>query len=249
MQLQTIEFHGDQIEHLEQSGRHWLPLRRFCDALGIDPKSQRDRLADENRCPWAVGGVTTLTAIGTDGKRYEMACIDLDTLAMWLATIDSSRVAPEARARGVIYQRECCRVLRAHFFPARLAEQITGAERFRRREAMHNRLVQLIEAASAYAGATPEQHAAAVIAAGNAAVGHLTTAALPAPEPAKEIPLAPVEPRRGPPPPYPFTTIRRAIELRTRGVPLRKVSAELGASIPTIRQWVKVYGAAVGGVQ
>jgi hypothetical protein len=48
-----------------------------------------------------------------------MSMIDLDALPMWLATIESSRVAEPAREKLVRYQREAAAVLRDHFLGRR----------------------------------------------------------------------------------------------------------------------------------
>jgi hypothetical protein len=42
--------------------------------------------------------------------------LHLDSFPMWLATIESSRVAEHVRPKLVKYQKECARVLRDHFF-------------------------------------------------------------------------------------------------------------------------------------
>ncbi|WP_425305168.1 phage antirepressor N-terminal domain-containing protein [Corynebacterium diphtheriae] len=39
---------------------------------------------------WAT--TVKMTGVGLDGKNREMTCIDLRTLTMWLATIDTNRV-------------------------------------------------------------------------------------------------------------------------------------------------------------
>jgi hypothetical protein len=108
-----VQFHGDRIQATRAGERVWVVVKRVCEALGIDHDSQRKRLL---RTPWAVTAM--MTATGPDGKNYEVACLDLDALPMWLATIEVSRVRPEAREKLIAYQRECARVLRDHFFGA-----------------------------------------------------------------------------------------------------------------------------------
>lgn len=56
------------------------------------------------------------TTVGADGKSREMLSIDRQTLIMWLATIDASRLKSE-RARHVVtrYQLECASALDSYF--------------------------------------------------------------------------------------------------------------------------------------
>jgi hypothetical protein len=57
-----------------------------------------------------------MTTVAQGGKEREVVMIDLATLPMWLATIDGSRVAEEARPKLIRFQKECAQVLRDHFF-------------------------------------------------------------------------------------------------------------------------------------
>ena len=73
-------------------GQVWASLRRMCEVLGIDAWGQMRRLAGES---WAT--VVEMTMTAADGKNYDTACISLDALPMWLADIDSRRVASDSR--------------------------------------------------------------------------------------------------------------------------------------------------------
>lgn len=64
----------------EDGDRVWVVLKRACEALGLDPEPQRKKLAEK---AWAV--TSFMEATGSDGKSYEMLCLDLDRLPMWLA--------------------------------------------------------------------------------------------------------------------------------------------------------------------
>lgn len=110
----SVSFHGDEIQAVREGERVFVVVKRLCEALDISHDAQTRRLADKGRCPWAV--TTVMVATGSDGKPYEMLCLDLDSLPMWLATIDVGRVKFEAREKLVDYQCECARVLRDHFF-------------------------------------------------------------------------------------------------------------------------------------
>ena len=107
----TLDFHGDALlVHQDERGV-WVVLKRVCEALGLTEQRQMQKLQSK---PWAV--TTMMVATGPDGKNYEMLAVHLDTLPMWLATIDVNRVAEPVRAKLGRYQVECARVLRDHFF-------------------------------------------------------------------------------------------------------------------------------------
>lgn len=109
--LVHVPFRGDTLDATRApDGRVWVSIRRVCEALGMAPQVQLRKLQDK---PWAV--VTMMVMTGPDGKRYETSCLDLDSLPMWLATIDTRRVKGAAREKLVVYQKECARVLRAYF--------------------------------------------------------------------------------------------------------------------------------------
>jgi hypothetical protein len=54
--------------------------------------------------------------VAADGKLREAFCVHLDCLPMWLATIETSRVAEHVRPKLVCYQREATKVLADYFF-------------------------------------------------------------------------------------------------------------------------------------
>lgn len=112
-EIVKVPFHGDELECVRDDRGVWVSVRRACESLGMDPDGQRRRL---QRQPWAVTDM--MSATGPDGKTYEACCVHLDSLPMWLATIEASRVKEETREKLVAYQREAARVLRDHFFRA-----------------------------------------------------------------------------------------------------------------------------------
>lgn len=90
----------------------YVPIKPICDILGIDRKSQQDKIKDHPILS-SVGVLSTLT--GADGKQYEMFCLPLEFVFGWLFTINSSNVAPEAKEAVEKYQLECYRALYHHF--------------------------------------------------------------------------------------------------------------------------------------
>jgi hypothetical protein len=106
-----IPFYGDVVQATEAKGEVWVVLARVCDHLGIDTASQARRLKSK---PWACTVMMTAQLPG-DGQTRELFCLSLDCLPMWLATIETSRVAVAVRCKLIAYQKECARVLRDHF--------------------------------------------------------------------------------------------------------------------------------------
>lgn len=98
------------LEAGKADGKVWVVVRRVCGMLDIDDEGQRQRL---DRTPRATTCV--MKAVSEDGKIREVFCIDLDSVPMWLATINASRVAPHLRGTLVLFQREAAKVLRDHF--------------------------------------------------------------------------------------------------------------------------------------
>lgn len=115
-EIQTVKFAGTDLDCMqEDQGVVWVSLRRACEGMGIDYSGQLSRIKTQH---WAV--MEMISTTGSDGKTYEMTMIDLDTLGMWLATIQSSRVSTKARPQVERYQREVVKVIREAFFPSAL---------------------------------------------------------------------------------------------------------------------------------
>jgi hypothetical protein len=110
-EMLPVEFHGDTIDAVFHNGRVWVSLRRLCESLGIDADSQRVKLREK---PWAR--TVIITVRDANGRQQQTFCIDLDTLPMWLATIDVGRVAEDVRGKLTAYQCEAADALRRYFF-------------------------------------------------------------------------------------------------------------------------------------
>jgi len=108
--IEKYDFHGDQLSLLRKDADGFVVVRSVCDALGIAAAPQRAKLATK---AWAI--CTMIVSVADDGKSREQLCIHVDSLAMWLANIEPSKVAEHVRAKLLRYQLECARVLRDHF--------------------------------------------------------------------------------------------------------------------------------------
>jgi hypothetical protein len=111
---ELVPFQGGHIEAQRRGDRALVVIKSVCEHLDIDVENQRKKL---NQAAWAT--TVMITAVAKDGKNREVACLDLDCLPMWLATIQTTKVKPSARPLLEAYQREAARVLRDHFFGRR----------------------------------------------------------------------------------------------------------------------------------
>jgi len=109
-----VPFYGDTLDAIQDDRGVWVGVKRACENVEVSSDAQARRL---QRSPWAV--TTMMVATGADGKSYEMLFVHLDSLPMWLATIEASRVKDDVRPKLIAYQKECARVLRDHFFGRR----------------------------------------------------------------------------------------------------------------------------------
>jgi hypothetical protein len=99
--VEPVPFLGGVLSALRSDGHGWLLLKPACEALGIDPEAQRQRLA---RTPWAQSQ-TCITQVWEGNLKREVYCLRADRVAMWLATLDTSRIADEqARQRLALWQ-------------------------------------------------------------------------------------------------------------------------------------------------
>ncbi|QOV97183.1 phage antirepressor N-terminal domain-containing protein [Rhodococcus pyridinivorans] len=99
------------IPAAEVDGKPFVPIKPMCEAIGIDVDGQRRKLAEAE---WAV--TELISATGSDGKSYQMVALDADHLPMWLATIQTNRIAEEARPVLIAFQREAAAALRDYFY-------------------------------------------------------------------------------------------------------------------------------------
>ena len=109
-QLQLVPFHDYAIEAVMHEGQPWAAVRSICQGLGLHVDAQHKKLQAK---PWAT--IRLIRTVAADRKEREILCIDLDSLPMWLATLEPGRVKSSARSVLVAYQKEAARVLRDHF--------------------------------------------------------------------------------------------------------------------------------------
>ncbi|TNU89040.1 hypothetical protein FIC87_12635 [Eggerthella lenta] len=112
-EIVQVPFNGQTISaHDDGEGNYTVALKPLCENVGIAFNGQYERLS---RQPWAV--IRMMRTTGSDGKTYQMVMIDRQTMIMWLATIDTSRLkSDQARAVVTAYQKECAKALDDYFF-------------------------------------------------------------------------------------------------------------------------------------
>lgn len=108
--LVSVPFRGGHLLAAQLEGEVWVPLLPVCEALGVSPQGQLAKLRAK---PWAT--IKIILSVAGDGKARQLAAVDLRSLPLWLATIEPSRVKPEAREALVAYQREAADALYRHF--------------------------------------------------------------------------------------------------------------------------------------
>lgn len=115
-QIVRVGFHGGAIEAVKQGNDVFVSVRRACEHLGIDDCAQRAKLQSKE---WAIKGL--IPSVAEDGKIREQFMLHLESVPMWLATIDANKVNKSAKTLLIAYQREAAKVLRDHFFGQKLA--------------------------------------------------------------------------------------------------------------------------------
>lgn len=107
VRTEIVRVGSDEIEAARDTkGNGWVVVRKVCEVLGIDPKSQQRRLAEQ---PWTTS--VTMTLVAADGKLHEQYCISVDSTPMWLATIQSARVNPKVKAKLIQFQKLAAKAL------------------------------------------------------------------------------------------------------------------------------------------
>jgi hypothetical protein len=107
-----VPFHGDTLLAVkDEQGQVWVALKRMCESLGLAYEAQFTKLKTKR---WA--GITMIVTPDAKGVGQRTFCLNLDSVPMWLATIDTNRVAPDVASKLEQYQLECASVLRDHFF-------------------------------------------------------------------------------------------------------------------------------------
>lgn len=121
-EIVKVMFRNDELEAIPEGAKVHLPIRRFCEVLGIDPDTQGRRLKADGVISTVI---MTVQMPGSDQAR-EVLCIELRDLPLWLAKIHPSKVKASVRTKLIAFQREAAEVLAEHFFGPRRSVLDTG---------------------------------------------------------------------------------------------------------------------------
>jgi hypothetical protein len=115
----TVTFEGVEVELVKcEDGHGGVPLRRLCESVGVDFSGQlvRVRSAASEGAAWATMEISSM--IGADQRTRRMVTLPITSIPMWAATIEPSKVKPEARPLLVAYQNKAAEVLGKAFTEA-----------------------------------------------------------------------------------------------------------------------------------
>jgi hypothetical protein len=110
-ELVPVAFHGDTVWAVEDADGVFVPLKPICENLGLNWRSQWNRLRRDEVLSEGVVVMTT----PSPGGAQESTCLPLELLPGWLFGVDVNRVKPEIRDKLRTYRAECFKVLWAHF--------------------------------------------------------------------------------------------------------------------------------------
>lgn len=119
MKTELIQFHGHDVVTIHEPDGIYVALKPIVDAMGLSWQGQLERI---KRDLVLSSTIRVTRMVAEDEKAREMVCLPLDMLNGWLFGVDARRVKPELQETVVAYQRECYRVLDAHFRGKALAQ-------------------------------------------------------------------------------------------------------------------------------
>ncbi|WP_437276426.1 phage antirepressor N-terminal domain-containing protein [Sorangium sp. So ce375] len=126
-ELIKFNFYGDELDVFQAGTSTLVSIRRICEAIGLGYSSQLQKLrADESVCVTMI-----VTQMPGDDQAREIACVDVRSLPLWLATIHPSKVSHHIKDKLIAYKRECAEVLADHFLGPRgprIDERLKRAE-------------------------------------------------------------------------------------------------------------------------
>lgn len=113
MENKICRINGVEIVAVKnESGEIYVPIKPICQAIGIDPEGQRQRIIRDRRLSSVA---FTVKATGADGKLYDMFSLPLKYSYGWIFSIDTNLVSEASRSKVEMYQDECYDVLYDHF--------------------------------------------------------------------------------------------------------------------------------------
>ena len=121
--VETIDIPGATVPvvlHIDADDKGWLNIRRAAESLGLDPNAQLRSLKKAEWCEtaqWAVPNASGVVRMSP--------FIALESVPMWLAQIDTSKVKEPVRSNIIAYQREASAVLYEYMVTRRFTAPAT----------------------------------------------------------------------------------------------------------------------------
>jgi len=136
VEQREVTFYDDQLTAVRaDDGQVYVSVRRMCDALGLDRKSQQNRIRRHTILVEGYKGGVIMTppsSGGRGGGRQQATFLRVDLVPLWLSGVDASRVKDEARPKIERFQREAAKVLWEAFQEGRLTATPSFDELYRR---------------------------------------------------------------------------------------------------------------------
>lgn len=114
MNIQTVQFHNQEIQVLNYEGKPYVAMKPICENIGLSWSGQKDRIRRNE----VLAQGRRMIRLPSNGGEQEVLCLPLGMLNGWLFGIEINRVKPEIRETLKLYQMECYDVLYKHFLPA-----------------------------------------------------------------------------------------------------------------------------------
>lgn len=105
--IQTIDFNGQPLLTIEQNGIHYTAAKPIAENIGLDWRSQRQRILRDDVLSEGVVMITT----PSKGGLQETLCLPIEFLNGWLFGVDAKRVKPEIKDALIQYKKDCYKVL------------------------------------------------------------------------------------------------------------------------------------------
>lgn len=104
----VIENYEFEVPVFFKNNRNWVALKPLCEALGVAANKQWKKVCESEFISHDL-----MVTTGSDGKQYEMLCIDVDSVGEWIFGINPKKVKPEIQERMYLFRRKLQSVLYA----------------------------------------------------------------------------------------------------------------------------------------
>ncbi len=112
IEQRQVDFYGQSVTAVLADDRQiYVSLAEMCDILGVDRRSQRRRIRNNELLEEGY----KLVPMETAGGVQEVAAVDLDTVPLWLSGIQTSAVREEIRPDLVNFIRNVKRLVAEAF--------------------------------------------------------------------------------------------------------------------------------------